>query len=626
LSPSDDDDEPFDAEAYFNPYFGPPEGEDAWLARVASPVADAYLASQQPPPATREVLAAGFTHKDHLAGARGFAGGGLLDVMDPGPVLAGFAADAVEDGLALSDDELVGVLCAARRLTSWSASIELGVVSQLIARRDAHAAATRDSRQADHAADEVAMALTLTCRAADRLVDFAAAVHRLPVVASALAAGRVDVPKAQVFCDELAGLGDVQATGVADVVVADAAEMTTGELRDVLHRAVLAVDPGAARRRRKKAQKDARVECWTESRGTAALAGRDLPPADVLAADQRIDAAARSLKTAGAEGTLEQLRAKVFIALLTSQPLYTLLPGNSPHHDQDNTDGSQHGDDRPDRRSKDEGCGQDGNGHPDRGQDGNGRQHGDSHPGHGSDEEDSPDRDGPDHVGLGAGDGGQARPGPGDDAGQDSNGKAGSGDDAGNAGNSDDEEDDGNGAGGTRRPQPGTGPRGGPGLLARPGGLTGLTGSVNLTVPLSTWLGLAGAPGEAAGYGHLDADTARDLAARLAAQPASQWCITVVRPDGQAAGHGCARAGPGQRAGPGGTGPPGASITAWLTKITIRWLETGSCTHARETPGYRPSNLLRHLIKTRNRTCSAPGCRRTARRCVIAAPDSPPLR
>ncbi len=47
------DDEPFDAEAFFNPFSGPPEGEDAWLARVASPVADAYLAGRQPPPGAR---------------------------------------------------------------------------------------------------------------------------------------------------------------------------------------------------------------------------------------------------------------------------------------------------------------------------------------------------------------------------------------------------------------------------------------------------------------------------------------------------------------------------------------------------------------------------------------------
>ena len=80
--------------------------------------------------------------------------------------------------------------------------------------------------------------------------------------------------------------------------------MTTGQLRDVLQRAVLAHDPQAARKRREKAEKDARVESWAEPRGTAALAGRDLPPAEVLAADQHVDALARELRKAGAGGTL----------------------------------------------------------------------------------------------------------------------------------------------------------------------------------------------------------------------------------------------------------------------------------------------------------------------------------
>ena len=329
-APADaEDDEPFDAEAYFNPFFGPPEGEDAWLARVASPVADAYLATRQPPPGAREVLAAGFTHRDHEQGARGFAAGGPLDVMEPGPVLAGFADDAVDDGLArLSDDELVGLMGAARRLASRAAGIELAAVAGLDARRAAHARAVNDWRQHEHVADEVAVALTLTCRAADKLLDLANGVTRLPAVTAALAAGRIDLPKATVYVRELAGLGDVPAAAIAAVTIADAPALTTSELGEVLRRAVLAHDPEAARKRRERAQKDARVETWAEQRGTAALAGRDLPPAAVLAADAHVDGLARELKAAAAPGTLEQLRARVFLALLTSQPLYTLLPGH----------------------------------------------------------------------------------------------------------------------------------------------------------------------------------------------------------------------------------------------------------------------------------------------------------
>ena len=40
-----------------------------------------------------------------------------------------------------------------------------------------------------------------------------------------------------------------------------------------------------------------------------------------------------------------------------------------------------------------------------------------------------------------------------------------------------------------------------------------------------------------------------------------------------------------------------------------------NCGHARETFSYQPSAALRHLIKTRDRTCSYPGCRRAASKC-----------
>ena len=68
-----------------------------------------------PPWLVPGVLAAGRGHEDD---ANGFAAGGELDQMGPGPVLAWHAAGAIDDGLGvLDDDELTGLLCAARRLS-----------------------------------------------------------------------------------------------------------------------------------------------------------------------------------------------------------------------------------------------------------------------------------------------------------------------------------------------------------------------------------------------------------------------------------------------------------------------------------------------------------------------------
>ena len=102
FDPADLDPDEFEA--------GPPE---EWLAlspreRLARPPA--------PGPVVPEVLDAGFTHRDGGDG-RGFAAGGALDQMAPGGVLAMAPTACWANGLdRLSDDELIGLMAAARRL------------------------------------------------------------------------------------------------------------------------------------------------------------------------------------------------------------------------------------------------------------------------------------------------------------------------------------------------------------------------------------------------------------------------------------------------------------------------------------------------------------------------------
>jgi hypothetical protein len=86
-------------------------------------------------------------------------------------------------------------------------------------------------------------------------------------------------------------------------------EFTAAELAPALARAVMEIAPAKARKRREQAARDARVERWAEDSGNAALAGRELPPGQVLAADQRVTAWAKELRQAGLDGTMDQLRA-----------------------------------------------------------------------------------------------------------------------------------------------------------------------------------------------------------------------------------------------------------------------------------------------------------------------------
>ncbi len=497
----------------------------------------------------------------------GFAEGGLLDGLAPGPVLAGFAENAWADGLGmLSDDALIGVLRAWRRLASWAAAGEIAAVVELDRRRRAEVAAGADPHLAEHVGDELAASLTLTTRSADALLDTACGLARLPLTRAALAAGQIDRVKALVITEGVTCLTDAHAAAVETAVIGRAPGQTSGQLRAATQRAVLAVDPAAAKRRREEARKDARVEVWDERCGTAALAGRDLPPAEVLAADKRIDALARQLKAGGREERLSELRAEVYLALLQGQP----IAGCTPEELSAATEA----------RSRDD---QDGSAARGPGDHGSGT---------------LPAR--PVTAGLaapGSSPAGLAAPGslP-----------------AGLA-------------------APGSLPAG----LAAPGraaGGPGLTGSVNLTMPLATWLGESSEPGEAAGFGPLSADDARALAALIASKPGARWCLTLTGRDGRAIAHGCARAGPfpaghssqssggpwSGRDGPAGREPAAARAGSpghWVLTVAIQPLAVNECFHERESKGYRPAPSLRHVVNVRQRSCGFPGCRNPAARC-----------
>ena len=296
----------------------PPTGQLAPLDDEHAALVDADTGT----PRVTEALDAGFTRKYAGPGATGFAGGSLLDVMLPGRDLAWHAASARRRGLAtLSDNELCGVMGAARRLESWAAGLRLATVNELDTRR-----AGPSGRPGEHVAEEVGAVLILTPRAADDELGLARNLARVPQTRALLSAGILDQARAEVIADALAVLDPVGAATVENLITPRAAELTTGQLRAACERAIKAYDPQAATRRREKAQRDARVECWAEAAGTSAIAGRDLVPAGVIAADKTLDADARWLRTHGMPGSHDERRAAAFLARLTNRPLTALLP------------------------------------------------------------------------------------------------------------------------------------------------------------------------------------------------------------------------------------------------------------------------------------------------------------
>ena len=222
----------------------------------------------------------------------------------------------------LSDEELIGLIRSHRRQASAAQAGELAAVAELAARRRAEAQAdgVRDCLAADAGTDEIAAALTLTGRAAQLLTGRAKEMTDLPRTFAALAAGQIDMPKALVLLTGLAGQKPELAHTVEAQVLGRAPAQTTGQLRACLNRALLAADPAAAERRRQREEKYARIEQTPEPGGvTATLGGRYLPVTATVAAWNRISALARQLKGAGADGSLDELRVQVYLALLTGQ-------------------------------------------------------------------------------------------------------------------------------------------------------------------------------------------------------------------------------------------------------------------------------------------------------------------
>jgi hypothetical protein len=490
-------------------------------------------------------------------GTAGFGQGGVLDRLPPGPALATFTTDAAGGlagtgvpapgtpgqpgpgsteapaggpaGLAgLPDDELTGLITAWRKLSSWAQAGELAAVAELATRRHAEAAAAgeRDSIAAEAATDEIAAALTLTGRAAQALADRATTLAELPATRAALADGRIDMPRALVLLNGLAGQDPTLARTIEARLIDQAPAQTTGRLRAALHQALLASDPESAERRRQAEEKNAWIEQVPEPGGcTASLTGRYLPVTATVTAWNHITALARQLRASGVPGSLDELRVRAYLTLLTGQPATTTGTADGT-----GTAGTAHG----------------GTAAP-----------GETAPGSVSGPPDGHTAD--------TAHGSTDTPGPAD---------------------------------------PGTASyrASDAAILAVPSPGR-LTGTVNLTIPLITLLGLADSPGELGGFGPITAHTARQIATGALDSRAVRWCATITGSHGEAIGHGCA-----VRAKPAAPGN-------WNFTINASALASVDCDHSRESTHYRPPPSLRHLIQIRNQRCTAPGCRMPATRC-----------
>ncbi|MGI8330841.1 DUF222 domain-containing protein [Actinomadura scrupuli] len=456
--------------------------------------------------------------------------------LPPGARLAGVLESLIP--FTLEDRELIGALRAFRRLVSWAQAGELEIIAELARRRPAGAherSVNEASPVTEFLVDEVEMALTLTGTGAACLVDLALALcERLPATLGALRAGLVDSAKARVMAQGTSAVTAEVAARVEAQVLGKAPDLTTSQLRSKVARAVIAADPQAAERRREAAEGQRDVRCHEErdGSGTATISGRHLPADQAIAAANRLNAIARGLKADGDSRRLGAIRADVLLAMMLGLLPADLRPHAGPEHASGRSSPPP-GDPGEGRPASSGTSAATGPGHPG----GPGRPRGPS------------DRVGDDPPGP-------SRPEDGDrHGGQDPVPWY----EAAEQDLTHDPYEQGDDLPAHRDAE----------IAARAGARIG---TVNLTIPLTTYLGLGQAPADIPGYGPLLAAVARILADN-ATRPGTAWCITVLDDEGRPIQHGETR--------------------------------------------YRPGPALRRKIEARNPVCVFPQCRRPARACDL---------
>jgi len=297
-----------------------------------TPIADGRRGPGQPGSAQRRP-------GEFRSRAAGFAAGMLLDTMPGCGALAGFAAEAAGDDdryEGACDDEVAGAIAAWDRVEAYVAARKLAAMAEFIRRRPRPGSPLEGPARMPESWDEsisaeVAGVLAESRPAADAMLGLTYDLEvKLPGTKAAFRDGTLRQSKAAIIARATSVLDSAEARAAEQLVLGRAGRLTPGALRAAIARAVMEVAPKKAKKRREAAAKDARVERWAEDSGNAALAGHELPPDEVLAADQRITAWARELKKSGLEGDMDVLRARAFLDLLLGKDSRARKDGAGP--------------------------------------------------------------------------------------------------------------------------------------------------------------------------------------------------------------------------------------------------------------------------------------------------------
>jgi hypothetical protein len=264
-----------------------------------------------------------------------FEQGAAADGLPPGPVLEQLTEAAVTDVSRLSDDQLTGVLHAARRQQNREGWKKVLVVAEFARRRTAELAeaeahgAPVHRRPGQFPGEELAIELLLGPVLTSHVIDDATdLVTRLPATSAGMAAGLIDEDRAGVIALHTRSLTPADAAIADGILAALAPALRLDQLARKAAALEMKLAPEAVKARREHARRTLqRVEVRREESGNASVAGREMDNGDALAAKAHIHAFALRLRRAGVPGSLDQLRLAVFADLTAGRdPLGRLVP------------------------------------------------------------------------------------------------------------------------------------------------------------------------------------------------------------------------------------------------------------------------------------------------------------
>ena len=253
---------------------------------------------------------------------------GLSDELvgiEPGILLAAVLSSV--DINSLSGHDRVIVMAAHQRMAShYQAQVyaAMASVADSVSEALGNDGETDFELMEEACSSEIRAALRLTRRAADNELSIARDFQtRLPAVWREFAAGRIDRRRANLILHRTDHLSAGRAREVANQALDRAPELTTGQLTALLRRLSVEADPDDAKRRYESAVEERRVVLESGVDGTAHLHLIDLPPDRAVRIRQRLDAAARSLRSRAETRTMDQLRADLLLDLLDPDVLHS---------------------------------------------------------------------------------------------------------------------------------------------------------------------------------------------------------------------------------------------------------------------------------------------------------------